>query len=87
MRDSYVWQLQFDDSQGLEHAFQSLMDAEDLDDCSVESDELLIRFTGDIAHGEALVAGIYQMGALRWCSRHKIAQGRYVHEATHSAVR
>jgi hypothetical protein len=71
----FVWQLEFEAKTGLEHAFQSLMQADDLDDCSVEPEDLMIRFTADIPHGQRLVATIYEMGELRWCSRHELQPG------------
>ena len=86
MNALYVWQLQFDGEQGLAHAFQSLMETDDLDDCSVEHDGLQIRFTADVARGQELVAAIYQMGALRWCSRHRLSPGGAVRSVPHAAM-
>ena len=70
-----MWQLRFDAAKGVERAFRSLLDADDIDDCSVESDSLRIRFTAGVERGELLVAAIYEMGALCWCSRHRVHEG------------
>jgi len=85
-REIYVWQLQLDGAKGLEHAFQSLMQAEDLDDCSVEPDDLSIRFTATAQRGRELVASIYELGELRWCSRHAIRPGAPVGSRARRAI-
>lgn len=86
MRTLYVWQLQFDDEKALEHAFHALMQADDLDTCSAEPDELRIRFTAAIDRGQKLVAAIYDLGQLRWCSRHEVAPGATVTAASRAAL-
>ncbi len=69
----FVWQLRFDGDHDLERAFHTLLEADDLDGCSAEPDALRIRFTATGARGEELVAKVYAMGALRWCSRHPLS--------------
>jgi hypothetical protein len=69
----FVWQLRFEDDGDLERAFHTLLEADDLDGCSAEPEELRIRFTASGARGEELVSKVYAMGALRWCSRHRLA--------------
>lgn len=85
MQAMWVWQLEFSDDQGVKHAFGTLMDAGGLGDCSVEPSDRLIRFTAPVAVGDALVAQIYQMGELRWCSRHRIVSVDESTAASHPA--
>lgn len=87
MSKLYVWQLQFDGEKGLEHAFQSLMDADDLEDCSAEPEALQIRFTAGAERGQELVSAIYLMGELRWCSRHRLSPGGTIGQLPHAALR
>jgi len=48
--------------------------------------ELQIRFTADIARGQELVAAIYLMGELRWCSRHRLSPGGAVRSVPHAVM-
>lgn len=72
MSKNWIWQLEFEDARGMERAFRALMEADDLGDCSALPADRLIRFTASVDRGDALVARIYQMGELRWCSRHRL---------------
>ncbi len=74
-RSTYVWQLEFDAQEGLTKAFHTLLEADDLEDCTVEPLALSIRFSATARRGQDLVAAIYELGELRWCSRHPLEPG------------
>ncbi len=86
-RGIYVWQLQFGEKDGLNDAFHSLLEADDLEDCTVEPLSLSIRFTATAHRGQELVTAIYELGELRWCSRHALRPGPSVPEGARTVAR
>lgn len=67
-----VFQLEFTDKSRLENAFQLLLEEDGVSSCSVEADTMTARFMAGPRVGGKLVERIYEIGGLRWCSRHAV---------------
>jgi len=72
MADRLVFQLAFTDKFRLEEAFRMLLDDERVDSCTVEPNGVTARFVASQRAGAPLLERIYEVGGLRWCSRHAI---------------
>ena len=67
-----VYVLQLESRAVLSRAFDRVMESDDVESCTVEADEMRLRFLAPTAYGDALVEHVYQDGGLTWCSRHDL---------------
>ncbi len=72
MSDLLVFELEFTEKGQLQSAFGLLIDHDGVESCSVELDAMSARFMAAGGVGSALVERIYEVGGLRWCSRHSV---------------
>jgi hypothetical protein len=68
--DLLVYQLEFSEKGDLESAFELLIDEKGVSSCAVEIETRTARFLAPETAGSGLVERIYEIGGLRWCSRH-----------------
>jgi len=64
--------LQFQDRDHLTRSVQEIFDAEGVEDCVIEADQLRVRFVAATAVSSSLLERIYLLGGLTWCSRHAL---------------
>jgi hypothetical protein len=65
-----VHDLQFKDLAHLTRSVNELLDAEGVEDCLIEAEDLRLRFVAPRRLADALLERIYLHGGLTWCSRH-----------------
>jgi hypothetical protein len=66
-----VFDLQFTSREALLEGFRRAQEREAVDSCSLELEELRLRFFAPRVEAEALAHQIYLGGGLRWCSGHE----------------
>ncbi|MGH0036552.1 MAG: hypothetical protein ACQGVK_16115 [Myxococcota bacterium] len=71
-----VHDLQFRDLGHLTRSVNELLDAEGVEDCLIEAEELRLRFVAPRRLSGSLLERIYLYGGLTWCSRHPLKGAR-----------
>jgi len=71
-----VFDLRFADAATLQAAFQRTQELSAVDSCTLDPDELRMRFVARDAEADELAHQIYLDGGLKWCSGHAIGVGR-----------
>ena len=67
-----IFDLQFTDRATLLDGFRRAQSREAVDSCTLEINQLRMRFVAPRADAEALARRIYLDGGLRWCSGHAL---------------
>jgi len=66
-----VFDLQFTSREALLDGFRRAQERSAVDSCSLEIEELRMRFLAPRLDAEALAQQIYLGGGLRWCTGHE----------------
>ncbi len=69
-----VFDLHFTDRATLLDGFRRAQAREAVDSCTLEIDQLRMRFVAPRIEAEALTRRIYLDGGLRWCSGHDLSE-------------
>ena len=69
-----VYVLHFEDLGRLTHAFDRVLQNEQVESCMIEPERQRLRFLAPRKHADGLVERIYQDGGLAWCSRHDMRE-------------
>ena len=70
MERLYVFVLRFEDRAALQRAFIVTSDEHAIEGCSVEPEELRIRFLAPKETGAPLLERVYERGGLVWSTRY-----------------
>lgn len=71
-----VYVLHLEGVGALTLAFDRVLDCEEVASCSIEPNDLRLRFVAPAKPAQRLVERIYLEGGLLWCSRHDLAETR-----------
>ena len=70
-----VFVLRFEDRAALQRAFELIFDDDVVESCTVEPEELGIRFLAERDAGPAILERVQDAGGLAWCSRYDVRSG------------
>ncbi len=65
-----VFDLRFTDAASMQSAFHRAQDRSAVDSCTLDPDELRMRFVAPNDDADELAHRIYLDGGLKWCSGH-----------------
>lgn len=68
-----VFDLRFTDVSTMQAAFQRAQERAAVDSCTLDPDELRMRFVAPNEEADDLAHRIYMDGGLKWCSGHLVA--------------
>ncbi len=71
-----VFELRFTDTTAMQTAFQRTQDRSVIDSCTLDPEELRMRFVAPDDDADELAHRIYLDGGLRWCSGHELAPAK-----------
>lgn len=69
-----IFDLRFSNAATMQAAFQRAQERSAVESCTLDPEELRMRFVAPTGAADALAHRIYLDGGLRWCSGHELRQ-------------